>query len=62
MSKYTEKDAAKDTGSSGKDTARAWHQAREDDSHLDRAINKGDVDKVREIVGLDTDKDSSGKK
>ncbi|OGM94671.1 hypothetical protein A2524_02085 [Candidatus Wolfebacteria bacterium RIFOXYD12_FULL_48_21] len=27
---YTEKDAAKDTGSSGKETARAWHSARDD--------------------------------
>jgi hypothetical protein len=27
--KYTEKEAAKETDSSGKDTSRAWHQARE---------------------------------
>ncbi|MFH1193150.1 MAG: CFI-box-CTERM domain-containing protein [Candidatus Jorgensenbacteria bacterium] len=30
MSRYTEKDAGKDTGASGKETASAWHQARED--------------------------------
>lgn len=30
MSKYTEKDAAKDTNSSSKDTTRAWHDARDD--------------------------------
>lgn len=30
MSKYTDKDAAKDTGSSGKDTAAAHHDARTD--------------------------------
>ncbi len=29
---YTAKDAAKDTGSSGKETARAWHSARDDAS------------------------------
>lgn len=28
--KYTEKDAAKDTGSSGKEVSRAWHEARND--------------------------------
>jgi hypothetical protein len=28
--KYTAKDAAKDTGASGKETARAWHDARQD--------------------------------
>lgn len=30
MSQYTDKDAAKDTTSSGKDTASAWHTARDD--------------------------------
>lgn len=30
MSKYTEKDAAKDTDSSSKDVAESWHQARDD--------------------------------
>ena len=30
MSKYTDKDAAKDTGSSGKETAQAHHDARTD--------------------------------
>jgi len=63
--KYTEKDAAKDTGAGGKEVARTWHQARddanEDRSMLDRAISKGDVDKVREIAGLDTDKGGSKK-
>ncbi len=29
-SKYSEKDAARDTGSSGKEVSRAWHSARED--------------------------------
>lgn len=28
MSKYTDKDAAKDTGASGKETAEAFHDAR----------------------------------
>ena len=65
MGKYSEKDAAKDTKSGGKEVARAWHEARDDDNAdrgmLDRAISRGDVDKVREIVGLDTDKGSSKK-
>jgi hypothetical protein len=30
MSDYTKKDAAKETESGGKETSRAWHQARED--------------------------------
>jgi hypothetical protein len=30
MSKYTEKDAAKDTNSSNKEVESNWHQARED--------------------------------
>lgn len=30
MSKYTEKDAANDTDSGGKETSNAWHTARED--------------------------------
>lgn len=32
MSKYSEKDAAKDTNSSRKETSRAWHEARDDAS------------------------------
>ena len=48
-SKYTEKDAARDTGAGGKDTARAWHQARED------ARESGEIPKK------DTEKES-GKK
>lgn len=28
--KYSEKDAAKDTGSSGKEVAEAWHSAKDD--------------------------------
>ena len=30
MTKYTEKDVAKETGASGKETARAWHKAKDD--------------------------------
>lgn len=30
MSKYTEHDAAKDTGASLKEVAETWHQARDD--------------------------------
>ena len=30
MSRYSEKDAAKDTGSSSKSVSRAWHDARDD--------------------------------
>lgn len=30
MSKYSNKDAARDTSSSGKEVSRAWHQARQD--------------------------------
>ena len=30
MGKYTEGDAARETGAGGKETSRTWHQARED--------------------------------
>lgn len=45
MSRYDEKDAARDTDASPKDVVKAWHDAREDaqqDGALqERAINKG---------------------
>lgn len=42
--KYTKQDAAKDTDAGGKETARAWHQARDDAEKSgelpERAANK----------------------
>jgi hypothetical protein len=40
MSDYTKKDAAKETEASGKETARGWHQAREDAQSSDHLIDK----------------------
>lgn len=37
---YTEKDAARDTGSSIKDVNRTWHQARDDDPGLTQRHEK----------------------
>ena len=35
MTSYTEKDAARDTGSSKREVERAWHQARDDSGRGD---------------------------
>ncbi len=43
--KYTEKDAAEETGAGGKETARAWHQAREDAREIGEIPLKSDDDK-----------------
>ena len=40
MSKYTKKDAAKETESGGRETSRAWHQAREDAQDSDHPVDK----------------------
>ena len=40
MGKYTEKDAAEETDSGGKETSRAWHQAREDAQQSDHPVDK----------------------
>ena len=41
MGKYTGRDAARETGAGGKETARAWHQAR-DDARKSGEIRGGD--------------------
>lgn len=43
--KYTEKDAAKETDSGGRETARAWHQAREDAREIGEIPTNSDGDK-----------------
>lgn len=44
MSDYTEKDAAKETDAGGKETARAWHQARDDAQSSDHPYDQSLVE------------------
>lgn len=47
MSKYTEKNAARDTKSSVKEVNKAWHQAREDASSSGE-LNERNENKVKD--------------
>jgi hypothetical protein len=44
MSGYTKKDASEDTDSGGKETSRAWHQAREDARDSGEIYDRSDKD------------------
>jgi len=58
MSEYTKKDAAKDTEAGGKETSRAWHQAREDAQSSDHPVDQ----KLTEGWGRTSDSEKGSSK
>lgn len=63
MGKYTEKDASEETDAGGKETSRAWHQAREDaqqsDHPVDQRLTEGWTREPDEPSESESDSDSS---
>jgi hypothetical protein len=53
MSGFSKKDAAKETGSSNKETSRAWHQARDD------AASSGQLNERNENKTSDSEEGSA---